>query len=851
MRKTSADIHVSGPPISWRTDLIGVLGVTLLVAVLLWPTLDGSRTLMSDSWRLNYPWAVEGSVAEEESASRLGLESAQREAREPYILEYDIYLEALPWYAFAQSEIRSGRWPHWNPHAFCGAPLYANHLVPLTHPPLLIALLVAPVQQIHTLATFLTWWLAGIGLYLYLRTRRLQPTACLAASALYLTSGHYMPLVPFQMAGLMYYPWLIWASDSLERRGSVCATLPLAMLLGLQLAAGHPAFVAPFVYLLVLHRALIWGFSRKPLRWWAPRLGLIFLALVLGGAISAVQNYPTWSYFQQTPRHLAGQTVRTLNPDSESSEDAQGVPAEPGESLVSKVAIILSPVFQRVIMAEHPYVGAPLLLLAILGLIAYRPPPERSAMVALVIVFSLLAAPPIFARVGVLLPGLGISPFNPYAPAQFLLVLLAGIGANELMSPARQREKRLHVITLILAFIGAIVFALPLLYRELVDPDTRWEREQTGLAAALLIVGVIACLLPAVALWFRGRKPAIGGFILPLGLTIAGVLGHFYQYPVFQRVPVMPDTPSIRALPRSDTFRVIRHSSKPTVHAGSSENPLTFGGNLPMWAGMNDSQGYDSFVIEGQWDILRALDPHSLAWNGLAFPITQPGALSSPLLDAMAVKWVISDDPDLLSKPESGMEANEWRLTHDGGLVIYERENATPRWYFAERAVGVEDFEGALRALAERGLADDARRARLVVIETSEAVPDGLSPVEIPETTGEEPSGKVELASGNPQELVFAVEAESGGYFVLSDAWFPEWRADVDGEEVEILRANAAYRAVRVEAGRHEVRFRYEPRSFRVGVAVSLGAIVLLLLGCMIERAVVLRERTKHRGSPY
>jgi len=65
------------------------------------------------------------------------------------------------------------------------------------------------------------------------------------------------------------------------------------------------------------------------------------------------------------------------------------------------------------------------------------------------------------------------------------------------------------------------------------------------------------------------------------------------------------------------------------------------------------------------------------------------------------------------------------------------------------------------------------------------------------------------------------------GFLVLSDSHDPGWRARLDGEPVEILRANWAFRAVPVPAGRHVVELCYAPASFRRGVALAAAALVL------------------------
>jgi uncharacterized membrane protein YfhO len=63
---------------------------------------------------------------------------------------------------------------------------------------------------------------------------------------------------------------------------------------------------------------------------------------------------------------------------------------------------------------------------------------------------------------------------------------------------------------------------------------------------------------------------------------------------------------------------------------------------------------------------------------------------------------------------------------------------------------------------------------------------------------------------------------------VLSDVWYPGWRAWLDGAPMPISRANYLYRAVFVSAGDHQVVFSYQPLSFWLGLAISLISCLLL-----------------------
>jgi len=89
--------------------------------------------------------------------------------------------------------------------------------------------------------------------------------------------------------------------------------------------------------------------------------------------------------------------------------------------------------------------------------------------------------------------------------------------------------------------------------------------------------------------------------------------------------------------------------------------------------------------------------------------------------------------------------------------------------------------------------------------------------------------------SSNPERLIFErVDGRGGGYLVVDDAWFPGWRAEVDGLESPVLRANVYFKAVWVPEGARRVELAYEPYSLRLGAAISLGAlaiVVVLLIG--------------------
>ena len=70
----------------------------------------------------------------------------------------------------------------------------------------------------------------------------------------------------------------------------------------------------------------------------------------------------------------------------------------------------------------------------------------------------------------------------------------------------------------------------------------------------------------------------------------------------------------------------------------------------------------------------------------------------------------------------------------------------------------------------------------------------------------------------------------AGGFLILSDTYYPGWKAWVDDEEMEILPVNHVFRGVPVRPGSERVEFVYDPSSFTLGAWISVIATCLFAL---------------------
>jgi hypothetical protein len=81
------------------------------------------------------------------------------------------------------------------------------------------------------------------------------------------------------------------------------------------------------------------------------------------------------------------------------------------------------------------------------------------------------------------------------------------------------------------------------------------------------------------------------------------------------------------------------------------------------------------------------------------------------------------------------------------------------------------------------------------------------------------------------EKIEIQTEGAARSLVVISQTYYPAWKAYVDGSPAKIWRANYAFQAVQVPAGRHQLQLRYEDKKFFLGLGLSaLGLVACLAL---------------------
>ncbi len=88
----------------------------------------------------------------------------------------------------------------------------------------------------------------------------------------------------------------------------------------------------------------------------------------------------------------------------------------------------------------------------------------------------------------------------------------------------------------------------------------------------------------------------------------------------------------------------------------------------------------------------------------------------------------------------------------------------------------------------------------------------------------------VEIATYKSERVEIKTTTDQPGYLVLTDSWYPGWRAFVDDQPAPIDRADVLFRAVALEPGTHTIVFEYRPDSFLIGALISATSLIILIV---------------------
>jgi hypothetical protein len=176
---------------------------------------------------------------------------------------------------------------------------------------------------------------------------------------------------------------------------------------------------------------------------------------------------------------------------------------------------------------------------------------------------------------------------------------------------------------------------------------------------------------------------------------------------------------------------------------------------------------------------------------------------------------------------------------YGGSIVAYENRTALNRCFFVKDVQWVKESTDALEYLKSHSndLGNTAVLEDFQKNQFDELIGNKTLPLQFDQ------SGSIKILEacsvGNfPDSATLDLQTEcpNASLLVVSDLCYPGWKVLLDGKEWHIFHADSIFRAVIVPSGKHQLRFKYSPLSFTVGLLLFGATSLILLFVFIINR---------------
>jgi hypothetical protein len=283
---------------------------------------------------------------------------------------------------------------------------------------------------------------------------------------------------------------------------------------------------------------------------------------------------------------------------------------------------------------------------------------------------------------------------------------------------------------------------------------------------------------------------------------------------VFRRVP-----PSVQFLQRDpDLFRVAVFITTDILPPEVAQSQLALSWALPYH--IDDINGFNSLQPRRYTDVLFGPEVGDVSYGMLRDERLLQ--LDSRLLSMLDVKYLLVQPQAQLIPPA------EWQPVFvDDTVAIYRNPWWQGRAAFVERVKVMPDAQAVLAHVREPGF--DPWRVALVEDGMDAAAAQRLS---------RGGNAEVQVEQVSPNELLIHTQTDAERFLVLSEMWFPGWRAQLNGMPLPIYRTNYLLRGIVVPPGTHTIRMVYRPTSVLFGAATTVITATVLGAGWVVSRAI-------------
>jgi len=748
----------------------------------------------------------------------------------------DVIRFYYPVWRFAVERMKEGVLPLWNPHNSYGAPFLADIQTCVLYP-LTLILYLPDYRWAFNFYILLHVALAGFFTCIWMRECKASRPAAFLAGLAYSFGGYVMSAISLtiSLCTLIYLPLALFTlkrsfdSDRFFWKGAA------ALVLLVQYLGGDPAvFFATLVTLTLVASFKTLEESLRRKRFYVKYMTDFITVMALFAGLSLFQTLLFFEFLMNSNRAGLTHDLATMWGMMYNDLIAFFFP------YFSDISIVFMDYWDRQSWLENAYTGITVFFLAT-GAVIFSARTDRNvryhAALAFLGIFLALGR---YSLVHTFF--YYCFPFFKFIryPVRFLFLFsfaaacLAGFGLDALLSRSKAAKKEgradlwPRIEAALLLLLTALV-ALSLVFSRKIELSAMvnvgnffraWSGHPLSVESIKdLTIPVLSnlrrtaelvafCLLGSLAArYFKPRASLLGAYFILLvfvDLSLVNVIEIRLPGEVLDR----PSANLSKVIEDKDVFRVLASPQSVALQyqpPGQETFDLTLRAlretltpNLLLPYQIGDVSGYDSIFLR---DAIRV--------NEDRLAINSP--VNNHFYDMANVKYLVSPRETI---------GEGYRLIQNGHPVnLFLNEHVLPRAFLVREAEFVPDRNEALKRI----LAPDYDpRAKLFV---EQEVP--LSP----NSAEEDHESTVHLTHYGPNEVRMDVSAGSEKWLFLSDMYYPGWRAAIDGKSSQIYRANYAFRALRVPAGKHKVEWKYDPILFKIGSAVSLLTFLGILIG--------------------
>ncbi len=731
----------------------------------------------------------------------------------------DSVRQIYPWKEFALNQIKKGEFPLWNPYTFSGQPLLANFQSSVFYPLTGFYFLTDP-KNAWILLIVLQPFLGGIFMYLAIRSFSISKIPSLFGAVAFMLSSY---LITWMENGnvthsYIWLPLIIYSINKYHEKSKTRFALLMTISLSMAILAGHPQTTI-YLYISAL---IYWLYKFKFSQGGLLRLALITISSFL---LVAVQLVPTYHFYKLSPISLPFSTY------------AFDLGIMPFKNLITFFAsdFFGHPANNNFWSQSYgdftPYFGVIPLVFALWAIYKLRKYKFVifATITSLFFILSAVNGPITYVIKVFRLPLIdSTTPSRFISISIFFLIILAAFGFEDLIKNFQNKGYLRRFLKFLIPIAGVYlllwIFAISGQY--FLQPKETWlinlavTRRNLILPTGMFLAIPLGILILQRAQKLMKLKKEIFKYIYILGIFTMVLMGGIYYTNKF-----LPVAPKKFIFPDHPLFYWLKNNAGIDRFYGGGTAHIDF--NFPTHYQVYAVEGYDTLRYSRYAELLASSFsgqvPETYLRSDAVVPNEENG-YRRRLFDLLGVKYLLDKEDN----PKTGLDWHYERFPNDkvsgfwqyDKFQVYLRETALPRIFMTTKYHVAKNDQEIINKIYDSNF-----NLETLILEQE-------PPIQITDLASEITVPKV--LNYEPNKIVIDFESDYNSLLFISDTYDPDWQVTIDGRKTPLLRAHYALRGVAVPSGFHSVRFNYEPKSFKMGSAVSLASIGGLLIGSLI-----------------